>query len=199
LHEQLYANEACAVNLRGVPFGLMKAAPPARVRDPLAAKELIAAWLNLQQTNRIVQGLLEQRLRTETDLSWPEFEVLWRIQLASGHPLQMSEIAEQLLGSPSGITRMADRLERSGLLAREVPRENRRIVQVKLTEQGRAVLATARQAFVQALEDAFSAHLSPSDVSGLRRVLRKLLQGNGAWQDARCDPGFSDPGTPEEG
>ena len=162
-----------------------------KTQAPAAAKDRVAAWMNLQQTNRVIQGLLEERLRAETDLSWSEFELLWRLQLAT-EPLQMSEIAEQLLGSPSGTTRMADRLERDGLIARETPKENRRIVQVRLTERGRGVLAAARRTFAQGLGEAFSAHLTEADVASLRRLMRKLLEGNGAWADARCDPDFAE-------
>jgi DNA-binding MarR family transcriptional regulator len=163
---------------------------PVKTQAPVATKDRVAAWMNLQQTNRVIQSLLEERLQAETDLSWPEFELLWRLQLAA-EPLHMSEIADQLLGSPSGITRMADRLERDGLIARETPKENRRVVQVRLTERGRGVLAQARRTFAEGLGEAFSSHLTEAEIASLRRLMRKLLEGNGAWVDARCDPGFA--------
>jgi DNA-binding MarR family transcriptional regulator len=171
-------------------------APVKDQRQLEANKERVAAWVNLQQTNRVIQTVLEERLQAVTHLSWAEFEVLWRLELAAEHPLQMSEIAEQLLGSPSGITRMADRLEKDGLIARETPRENRRVVHVKLTKRGASVLADARNAFGDALGDAFSAHLSEADVAALRRLTRKLLEGNGAWVEARCNPAFAGVGSP---
>jgi len=99
--------------------------------------------MNLQQASRVIQGTLEEKLRDESDLSWAEFELLWRLQLADGHPLRMNEIAEQLLGSPSGTTRIVDRLETERLIARETPRDNRRVVHVRLTERGRTRLAAA--------------------------------------------------------
>ncbi len=148
--------------------------------------------MNLQQTNRVIQAVLEERLQTRTNLSWAEFEVLWRLELAADHPLQMSEIAAQLLGSPSGITRMADRLERDNLIARETPKDNRRIVHVRLTGRGESVLAEARAAFGEALGEVFSAHLSESEVASLRRLMRKLLEGNDAWVESRCNPAFAD-------
>jgi DNA-binding MarR family transcriptional regulator len=163
---------------------------------PDPGKERIAAWMNLQQTNRVIQTVLEERLQAVTSLSWSEFEVLWRLASATEHPLQMNEIAEQLLGSPSGITRMADRLERDGLIARETPKDNRRVVHVRLTEHGKTVLADARSAFGEALGHAFSAHLSEADVAALRRLTRKLLEGNGAWVESRCNPAFSEVSTP---
>jgi DNA-binding MarR family transcriptional regulator len=155
-----------------------------------ASRDRVVAWMNLQQTNRVIEAALEERLQARTNLSWPEFELLWRLQLAADQPLRMNEIADQLLGSPSGITRMADRLEKDKLIARETPKENRRVVLVRLTERGRGVLAEARRVFGDALGDTFSAHLSDAEVSSLRRLMRKLLEGNGAWEDHRCEPGL---------
>lgn len=154
-------------------------------------KESVAAWVNLQQAHRVVEAVLEDRLQSESGLSWAEFEVLWRLHLAADEPLQMSDIAEQLIGSPSGVTRMADRLERDGLIVRETPPGNRRVVHARLTTRGEATLERARRAFAEALGEAFSKHLSDSDVAALRRLLRRLLEANGAWVESRCDPNFS--------
>lgn len=161
------------------------------MKDSGAGHESIVAWVNLQQANRVIQGLVEERLEAETKLSWPEFELLWRLQVATDEPLQMSDIAEALIGSPSGVTRMADRLERDGLIVRETPRENRRIVHARLTARGEAVVTRARRAFIEALDESFSEHLSESDLGSLRRLMRRLLEANGAWVTSRCDPNFA--------
>lgn len=152
-------------------------------------KEQVTAWMNLQQVNRVLEGVLEHRIREVADLSLPEYEALFRLQIASGHPLQMSEIASQLINSPSGMTRIADRLEKDGLIERETPPDNRRVVLVRLTARGRKVLDEADQAFREALRESFSSHLSESELNDLRRIMRKLLEGNSAWTPARCSPG----------
>jgi DNA-binding MarR family transcriptional regulator len=152
-------------------------------------REQVTAWMNLQQVNRVLVAVLEQRVREVADLSLPEFEALFRLHIASGHPLHMSEIASQLINSPSGMTRIADRLEKDGLIRRETPPDNRRVVLVTLTYRGRKILDQADQAFREALEESFSSHLSESDLADLRRLMRKLLEGNSAWTAARCSPG----------
>jgi DNA-binding MarR family transcriptional regulator len=163
------------------------------VKGRTANQDQVTTWINLHQTARVVQGRIEERLRAQTDLSWPEFELLMRLQVSAAHPLQMSEIAAQLVGSPSGTTRIADRLEKDGLILRETPRENRRIVRVQLTERGRIVLAEADETFRTVLQETFGDHLTESEVGDLRRSLRKLLEKNGAWQEARCDPELATP------
>ena len=159
-----------------------------KVKPRAATQDQVSTWINLHQTGRVIQARLEERLNKGTNLSWAEFELLMRLQISAAHPPQMSEIAAQLVGSPSGTTRIADRLERDGLILRETPRENRRIVRVQLTEHGRQVLAEADETFRTTLQDAFGDHLTETEVTELRALLRKLLESNGAWQDARCAP-----------
>jgi DNA-binding MarR family transcriptional regulator len=152
-------------------------------------KEQVRAWMNLQQVNRVLDGVLEHRVKDVADLSLLEYQALFRLQIASGHPLHMSEIASQLINSPSGMTRIADRLEKVGLIERATPQDNRRVVLVKLTDRGREVLSEADRAFRDALRESFSSHLSEGELAELRRLMRKLLEGNGAWTAARCSPG----------
>ena len=159
-----------------------------KVKPDAASQDQVSTWINFHQTGRVIQSRLEERLHKATDLSWAEFELLMRLRIAADHPLQMSEIAAQLVGSPSGTTRIADRLERDGLIARETPRENRRIVRVQLTDRGRKVLAGADEIFRTTLQESFGDHLTETEVTELRALLRKLLERNGAWQDARCAP-----------
>jgi len=97
------------------------------------------------------------------------------------------------VGSPSGTTRIADRLEKDGLIVRETPRENRRIVRVQLTDHGRKVLGQAKETFRTTLHETFGNHLADSDVAELRRTLRHLLEKNDTWQEARCNPPFAKP------
>ena len=170
------------------PLGIPISVGEVKVKPKAAGQEQVTAWINLHQTVRIIQQRIEDRLRAENDLSWPELELLMRLRIATDHPLQMSEIAAQLVGSPSGTTRIADRLEKDGLIVRETPRENRRIVRALLTERGKSVLAAADETFRTALQEAFGDHLTDTEVQEFRRQLRTLLEKNGAWQEARCDP-----------
>ena len=159
-----------------------------KVKAPAPSQDQVSAWINLRQAGRVIQTRLEERLQKEADLSWAEFELLMRLRVSAAHPLQMSEIAAQLVGSPSGTTRIADRLVRDGLIVRETPRENRRIVRVQLTDHGREVLSKADEVIKTNVQEVLGDHLTETEVTELRALLRKLLECNGAWQDARCAP-----------
>lgn len=151
------------------------------------------AWVNLVQAHRVIQAALEERLEAGTGLSWPELEALMRLAISPGGRLKMIEIADQLLASKSGVTRLVDRLVAIGLIAREIPSDNRRVTYGRITEAGLAALASGRAIFLAGLEDAFSRHLSDQEVDQLRRILRRLLEGNGAWEAHRCLPAFDEP------
>lgn len=152
-------------------------------------EQQVVTFRNLQQASRVLDSLLEARVRAAADLSLAEYEALFRLQRASDHHLQMSEIASLLINSPSGMTRIADRLEKDGLISRETPRDNRRVVVMTLTAKGRRKLERADKAYLDALGESFGNHMTPGDLADLRRLMRKLLESNGAWSDVRCGLG----------
>jgi DNA-binding MarR family transcriptional regulator len=159
-----------------------------------ADAERAGAWMNLGQAHRVIQAAVEDRLVAETGLSWSELEALMRLAISPGRRLKMIDIADQLLASKSGITRLVDRLEANGLIAREVPPDNRRVIYGRITDAGLAALEKGSAVFMAGLEDAFSRHLADAEVQELRGILRKLLEGNGAWEDHRCLPDFEAQG-----
>jgi len=159
-------------------------------QDAAAGRERAVTWLNLQQASRVTHAGLEARLEADAGLSWSEYELLFRLHCAGG-PLQMAEIAHRMLASPSGITRLADRLVARRLIDRQVPDDNRRVVRVTLTELGRQRLETADRVFHDFLEHSFAEALTGEELLVLRSVLRKLLQHSGAWAPDRCDPALA--------
>jgi hypothetical protein len=60
------------------------------------------------------------------------------------------------------------------------------VVYAAITPKGRRVLKEATPAFLAGIEEHFARHLSDADVRTLRKLLRKLLVGNGRWDDSRC-------------
>ncbi len=161
--------------------------------------DTVGAWINLGQTAHVVQAHLEQRLQEGAGLSSVEFEVLWRLRAAPDGQLAMNEIASQLLASKSGITRMVARLEAAGLLVRETPPDNRRVVRARLTRGGQDALRRAQAAFATGVAEAFATHLSDTEVKSLRRTLRKLLERNGAWSEDRCLIALAEVGSEQAG
>ena len=88
--------------------------------------------------------------------------------------LRMNELAERILYSKSGFTRVVDRLEEAGLVQRVRPESDRRSILVVLTDEGRKTMERARRYHRHSIEQHFSRHLSETDIKTLTRALEKL-------------------------
>src|SRR5215208_8157151 len=88
--------------------------------------------------------------------------------------LRMNELAERILYSKSGFTRVVDRMEAAGLLRRVVPENDRRSILVVLTDQGREQMERARAQHRDWIEQHFSRPLSDTDINALTTALEKL-------------------------
>ena len=87
----------------------------------------------------------------------------------------MYQLADALLVSRSGATRLIDRLEERGWVARRVAPHDRRVVRAELTREGAAAFARMGTVFAAAFDERFGGLLDDADVAELRRVLAKLL------------------------
>ncbi len=83
----------------------------------------------------------------------------------------MNELAGQILASKSGLTRVVDRMEEAGLVRRERPAGDRRVVQVFITPEGLEVLRAARAIHHRGIQEHFLQHLGSSDLDGLTNAL----------------------------
>src|SRR2546421_9570902 len=97
----------------------------------------LEAWQALLLAQRALLDRLEDDLRREHGLPLSSYEVLLFLSRAPGRRLRMHELAESVLLTPSGITRLVDRLEGEGLVGRESCPTDRRGSFVVLTEAGR--------------------------------------------------------------
>src|SRR5213083_65884 len=85
--------------------------------------------------------------------------------------LRMNELAERILYSKSGFTRVVDRMEEAGLVQRVRPENDRRSILVVLTDEGRNTMEQARRYHRHAIEQHFSSHLADTDIKTLIRAL----------------------------
>jgi DNA-binding MarR family transcriptional regulator len=117
---------------------------------------------------------LEQRLETECGLSIQWFEVLLRLARSSEQRLRMQELVAQVTLTPSGLTRVIDRLEEAGLVRREACPSDRRGAYAVLTTKGKRSIETAVPIHLEHLESTFTGLLSDSERANLESALRTL-------------------------
>ena len=134
----------------------------------------LAAWRGLLATHHAVIGQLDQELEREHGLPLTSYEVLIYLADAKGERLRMGELAEQLLLSRSGLTRLVDRLERQGLVSRERCPSDRRGYFARLTAAGRRKLAAARPDHLAGVRRHFLSRLEPADLDALATIWRRF-------------------------
>jgi DNA-binding MarR family transcriptional regulator len=120
---------------------------------------------------------LDADLVREHGLPLSSYEVLLFLADAPDGRLRMSELADGVLLSRSGLTRLVDRLEREGLLRRERCEDDARGYNAAITAKGREVFALARRTHLDGVRERFLSHLSPDDQSLLAEVWERVAPG----------------------
>ena len=88
--------------------------------------------------------------------------------------LPMNELAARILSSKSGLTRVVDRMEEAGLVRRERPPDDRRVVRVLITPKGIETLQAAREVHHLSIHQHFTEHLSDRELTGVANALGKV-------------------------
>lgn len=128
------------------------------------------AWRSLARTHAAVSGRVQEGL-TEAGLpplAW--FDVLGTIAEGDGQ-MKMGELAEALVITRGGLTKLVDRLVKAGLLERTFCESDRRVSYATLLPAGVNMLVEMRPVIVGELELAFSANLSVEQANELRETL----------------------------
>jgi DNA-binding MarR family transcriptional regulator len=142
--------------------------------------ERLAAWSDLHRADTLLRGELSRRLEEHAGTTLLEHEAIHRLVIAPGRRLTMYELADGLLVSRSGATRLIDRLEERGWVTRRVSPQDRRVVRAELTREGAAAFAHMGAVFAAAFEQRFGGLLEDEEVAALRSVLAKLLAATSA-------------------
>lgn len=119
-------------------------AQPKVLTQPVHDAELVARWRNLAATYSTIRNALDRELEKQHGLGLSEFEALDRLVEAPGGHNRMLEVGEAMCLSQSALSRVVARLEREGLVCRDMCTEDRRGVYVRLTDAGRERHAAAR-------------------------------------------------------
>jgi len=132
----------------------------------------LKAYFALMEGVNLLQHQVEQHLRTEGDLSWVQFQILMR--LADSDRLTMTDLADQVIHSRSGLTYQAGLLEKSGLITRSTSPDDERSTLVTLTDEGRAAIAAVLPGHVQVVRRLLFDLLPDKELSELGRIMTQV-------------------------
>lgn len=134
----------------------------------------LAAWRSFLRTHTHLLRLLEQDLNAHHKIALGSYDVLVQLAEAPGHRLRMSELAEAVLLSRSGLTRLVDRLQKDGLVTRQPDPCDARGLFTVLTEQGRNALRDASSVHLAGVSRLVIDQLSDQELQQLRVLMNKL-------------------------
>jgi DNA-binding MarR family transcriptional regulator len=117
---------------------------------------------------------LDAELTREHDLPLSSYEVLLFLGDSDEGRMRMSELADSVLLSRSGLTRLVDRLERQGLLRRERCDSDARGLFAEITDEGRAAFAEARKTHLDGVRRLFLDRFSRDELRTLGGFWEKI-------------------------
>jgi len=144
------------------------------VKRRLRPHELAVWRLFLRAHSRLTRRL-EADLITDHSLPLASYDVLLTLLEAPNRRLRMTELADQVLLSRSGMTRLVDRLEREGLVVREACANDARGMFTVLTETGYQRLRRATRTHLLGIDQYAVSKLTPDELETFGKILAKLL------------------------
>lgn len=142
------------------------------------------AWCALSRAHAAVTGRLQEALQQGGYPPLPWYEVLAAVADAPQQRLRMGELAEALVITRGGLTKLVDRLVKAGLLARTFCETDRRVSYATLLPAGAELLAEMRPVVAAELDSVFATRLSGEEAVELRQALDRVrgvaCDGDGA-------------------
>lgn len=146
----------------------------------------LGAWRSFLRAHSQVTRRLEAELLAEHDLPLPSYDVLLQLAEAPGRRLRMTELADRVLLSRSGLTRLVDRLEREGLVERAACPNDARGTHAVLTDTGFGRLRSAAPTHLRGVGEHVTGRLSADEVDLLQQLMAKLMTEHGPAPEGGC-------------
>src|SRR5215208_525867 len=154
---------------------------PSRMPVPATSTTAVAlspaelrAWRGMLRVHSRLVKALDAQLEEDHGLPLTSYEVLLRVADADGERMRMCDVADSILLSRSGLTRLVDRLERDGLLARVACDDDARGAFATLTPAGRRKLDASRATHLDGVRSMFLDHFSDEELATLGRLWDRL-------------------------
>jgi DNA-binding MarR family transcriptional regulator len=137
----------------------------------------LASWRGFLRVHAALERELDAELAERHGLPLSSYEVLLTVADAPGERMRMSEIADSVLLSRSGVTRLVDRLERDGLVERIPCEDDARGQYAVLTSRGRQVFDAARVTHLAGVRRRFLERFDDDELQRMAEFWERLVPG----------------------
>jgi DNA-binding MarR family transcriptional regulator len=132
------------------------------------------AWGALARTHAAIAGRLQEALAAADFPPLPWYEVLATVAEAPEQRMKMGDLAEALVITRGGLTKLVDRLVKAGLLERTFCETDRRVSYATLCAAGTELLEEMRPVVIAELKASFASKLSAAEADALRETLERV-------------------------
>src|SRR3954447_23375530 len=131
----------------------------------------LESWVSFLRAHAAITRELSAQLQREHDLTLNDYEVLLHLSHAEGGMMRRVDLAEQVLLTASGITRLLEGLERSGYVRKENCSSDARVSYAKITDEGLTKFKAASKTHLRGIDELFLSHYSGSELATLAELL----------------------------
>ena len=142
--------------------------------QPISPPQHLEAWVSFLRSHAAITRELSAQLQREHGLTLNDYEVLLHLSHAEGGMLRRVDLAQRVLLTASGITRLLEGLESSGFVAKETCASDARVSYAKVTETGRAKLRRASVTHLRGIDELFVGRYSGLELATLAELLSRL-------------------------
>jgi DNA-binding MarR family transcriptional regulator len=141
------------------------------------ATNRLESWVSFLRAHAAITRQLNADLLNAHGLTLSDYEVLLRLSNADGGMMRRVDLAESVLLTASGITRLLDGLERGGFVEKASCASDARVSYAKLTDAGRRKLAEAGSTHLAGIDELFTGRFSDDELERLAALLSRLPLG----------------------
>lgn len=134
----------------------------------------VDAWVRLLRGHAALRRTLSAQLQADHGLTINDYEALLVLSRADEGRMRRIDLSEQLLLTPSGVTRLLDGLERAGFVAKARCTSDARVTYAVLTEDGRTCLESASSGHLEQIRAVFAERFSDAELKTLTELLGRL-------------------------
>jgi DNA-binding MarR family transcriptional regulator len=138
--------------------------------------EQLGAYFALMEVSSLLQHAVDEHLRADGDLSYVQFQILARLTDAPEGRLRMTDLADGVVYSRSGLTYQAGLLDKRGLITRSSAPDDERSVIVTVTDTGRALVARVLPGHIDVVRRLLFDPLKQRDLATLSGVLGRVRE-----------------------
>lgn len=153
-----------------------------------APPQQLEAWVAFLRSHAAITRELSANLQREHNLTLSDYEVLLHLAHSEEGMMRRVDLAQRVLLTASGITRLLDGLERSGYVEKATCETDARVSYAKLTDDGRRKLRQAAVTHLADIDEFFTSRYSESELVTLADLLSRLPTMGGGSADCAPEP-----------